>query len=116
MKKIFILLIGIICLVSCNTSQRAYQDLEGFTEYIENYSDTFSDDDWEVAIMQYNAIVENVDSHVYTDEELIAIGKLKGRCAVQFVKYSVNSTSRNINNFLLEADGFLQSIMDGFSE
>lgn len=115
MKRILILLLSVIVLVSCNHAQKAYRKLETFTNYLENYSTSFTDEDWENALTEYSAIVEYVDAQVYGDEELVAIGKLKGRCSVQFVKYSINDANENINKFLLEADGFLQSIMDEFS-
>ncbi len=115
MKKLFVLLLGTIFLVSCNPAQEAYNDLEAFTVYLEEYSASFTAEEWDNAMVEYSTIIENIELQAYTDEERVAIGKLKGRCAVQFAKSSLQNAGEKLNDFFLEAEGFLQSFMDGFS-
>ncbi len=116
MKKIIFILLGIIALTSCNPSQRAYNELESFTIYLEESNSTFSEEDWNNAIYQYNAVVTNVNAQFYNDEELVEIGKLKGRCVAILTKHSITNTGKELKNILLEAEGFVQSIVDEFSK
>lgn len=112
MRKILILLVGIISLASCNPSEQAYRDLEAFTESLELNCATFTQEDWENAALEYDAIEQNISMQSYTDEQRREIGKLKGRCAVQLTKYSIKKTQQDLSNFLLEAEGFMQSITE----
>ncbi len=116
MKKIFILLLMVTSLVACNPSQQAYNELESFTEYLENYSASFTDKDWEIAELEYSEIIEKIEANVYTDEQLVQIGKLKGRCAVQIAKYSINNAGKALNGILLETEGFIESLIDGLTD
>ncbi len=115
MKKIFLFLLGAFVLLSCDPAKKAYSDLESFTEYIENNSATFTPKDWKDAEVEYNTIVQNVDMQVYTDEERVAIGKLKGRCSMLFTKNSMKNVRQGVNDFILEAEGFLEAVFDELS-
>ena len=103
-------------LSSCDPAKRAYDNLLSFTEYIENNSVSFSDEDWDNAEYEYSAIIDAIDAQAYTDEQRVEIGKLKGRCAMQFARHSINSTGKEFNDFLLEAEGFIESIIDEITE
>ena len=117
MKQILVLLLGVcVLLVACNSNQQTYNDLDSFTNYLEKNSSSFSDKDWDNDILEYSAIVEKIDSHTYTDEELVAIGRLKGKCAAQFAKRSIRNTKNELNNFLKESEGFIQSFVEEFSK
>ena len=116
MKQILVLLLGVALLVACNSNQQAYNDLDSFTNYLEKNSSSFSDKDWDNAILEYSAIVEEMGSHTYTDDELVAIGRLKGKCAAQFAKRSIKNTKDELNNLLKESEGFIQSFVEEFSK
>lgn len=112
MKKILVLLLGVFALVSCDPSEQAYRDLLSFTEDLEKNGATYTQEDWENASLEYEAIEQNMSKLNFTDEQLREIGKLKGRCAVQLTKYSIKKTQQDLSNFLLEAEGFMQSITE----
>lgn len=115
MKKYLSLLICCIILSSCDPSQKAYNDLLSFTENIENNGASFTNEDWENAEYEYSAIVDAIDAQYYTDEQLVEIGRLKGRCAVQFTKHSIDNANNEFDDLLLEAEGFIEAIMEGLS-
>lgn len=112
MKKILVLLLGVFALVSCDPSEQAYRDLLSFTEDLEQNGATYTQEDWENASLEYEAIEQKMSQLKFTDEQLREIGKLKGRCAVQLTKYSIKKTQQDLSNFLLEAEGFMQSITE----
>ena len=112
MKKILVLLLGVFALVSCDPSEQAYRDLLSFTEDLEKNGATYTQEDWEKASFEYETIEQNMSKLSFTDEQLREIGKLKGRCAVQLTKYSIKKTQQDLSNFLLEAEGFMQSITE----
>lgn len=116
MKRLLGLLLLVVLFVSCNSSQRAYNDLVSFTDYLEENSASFSTEDWDNARLEYSAIIENIDSQVYSNDELIEIGKLKGRCAVQFAKSTIKNAGKELNKFLLEAEGVIQSFIEEFTK
>ena len=46
MKKILILLVGILSLASCDPAEQAFKDFEKFIENLEQNAATFTKEDW----------------------------------------------------------------------
>lgn len=116
MKKILILLVGILSLASCDPAEQAFKDFEKFIENLEQNAATFTKEDWDKASLEYETIEKNISMQKYTDEQLREIGRLKGRYTVQRTKYSIQKSKQNVNDFLMEAGGFMQSIKEGLED
>ena len=100
-------------LVACNPSQMAFDDLQKFTERIENKSDNWSDADWDDALMHFAEISQTLDRYEYSDEQKLEIAKLKGRCKVQFAKHSFDNMNDEMLNAIIEFGGTLEGVFDG---
>lgn len=112
MKRVLCLIASLWLIVGCNPAKKAYDDLLGFTEYVEQYGEEIASADWTNIYAEYTTLVENVDSQAYTKEELVEIGKLKGRCAIVFAKSARKSVSEGLFSFMNQADGFLQALTE----
>lgn len=104
-----------VLFTSCDPSQRAYQDLEDFAGYLEENSAAFTDEDWTNAEAAYSAIIDEVDAQIYTDEELMEIGRLKGKCAAQLAKRTIEEAGAGLNNLMKQAEGFVEGFLDAIS-
>lgn len=116
MKKILILLVGILSLASCDPAEQAFKDFEKFIENLEQNAATFTKEDWDKASLKYETIEKNISMQKYTYEQLREIGRLKGRYTVQRTKYSIQKSKQNVNEFFMEAEGFMQSIKEGLED
>ena len=117
MKKISILLVFAslyVCLfLSCtDKTASALNDLENFTEELSDQCRNYTQEDWDISESQYNMICEELDNYDYTDEELVKIGKLKGRCTTIFAAKVVNDVKESIHRFGKEAEGFFEGVSD----
>ena len=113
MKKFLPLLLLTMTLAACNPSQMAVDDLQKFTERIENKSDNWSDADWDDALMHFAEISQTLDRYEYSDEQKLEIAKLKGRCKVQFAKHSFDNMNDEMLNAIIEFGGTLEGVFDG---
>ena len=117
MKKINgILVLASLCVctfLSCtDETVSALNDLESFTEELSDQCRNYTQEDWDIAESQYNMICEELDNYDYTDEELVKIGKLKGRCTTIFAAKVVNDVKESIHRFGKEAEGFFEGVSD----
>ena len=53
-------------------------------------SESFTEQDWENALMEYEQIEQELSMYDYTDEELRQIGKMKGRLLAKISKEYLN--------------------------
>ena len=111
-----ILVIASLCVcvfLSCtDKTASALNDLESFTEELSAHYKNYTQEDWDIAENQFDMICEELDNYDYTDEELVKIGKLKGRCTAIFAAKVVHDVKESIHRFGKEAEGFLEGISD----
>lgn len=101
--------------VSCNPSQTALNDLQKFTERIEQKSSGWSEAEWDDALMYYSEICETIERNEYSDQEIREIGKLKGRCIAQFAKHSLHEGTRDMHDVFIELGGAIEGLLDGLN-
>ena len=78
--KIFVyLLVCVFIFASCENKQTPIKKLEKLDRTLVQQSESFTEQDWENALMEYEQIEEELSRYNYTDEELRQIGKMKGR-------------------------------------
>lgn len=118
MRRIYLFLSSVVFLfipISCNSEQNAVNELEKFVEYMQENSDELDGQALEEASQRYAEIVEKLDSHVYDENQLEQIGRLKGKCAALFAKRSLRDAEDGFNEFLNEAGGFVQGLIESFT-
>ena len=93
MKKFFPIMLLALLLAGCHPSQTAMDDLQSFTERIEQKSDRWSEADWDDAAMHYSEICQTIERYDYTDEQLREIGRLKGRCLAHLATFTPKASS-----------------------
>lgn len=119
MKKYLFLLIAVLMLAlttSCNTQQRAINQMRSLTYEIEANGDTYEPQDWQAAYDDYKAINDKIDTRKLSDEQRAEVGELKGRCLSKFAKCSVNSIARIVTGAISEGAGIVKGILDGLSK
>ena len=87
MKRFLHLLMLSLILAACNPSQSALNDLQKFTDRIEQKSERWSEADWDDALMHFSEITQTIDRYDYTDEQQRTIDELKMRCIAQFYEH-----------------------------
>lgn len=87
MKRFLPLLMLSLMLAACNPSQSAIDDLQAFTERIEQKSDRWSEADWDDALMHFSEITQTIDRYSYSDEQQSTIDELKMRCIALFYEH-----------------------------
>ncbi len=116
MKKILPLLLLSLLFVACNPSESAKNDLQKFTERIEQKSDKWSDAEWDDALAYYSEMCQTIDRYDYSEEELREIGKLKGRCMAKFYKHSFDEGARDVHDAFIELGGAMEELFDAFGK
>ena len=89
------------------------EDLQKFTERIEQKSDKWSEADWDDAVMHYSEICQTIERYDYSEEELRTIGNLKGRCLAQFSKHAFDNGRQDIHDAFIELGGAIEGLLDG---
>lgn len=100
-------------LASCHSKRTPISHLEKLTEEISaNYS-TYTLEDWNTLSVKYDEISNELEKYdnQYTDEEKQEIAKLQGKCLGFFVKYSIQTVGREIDDAIDQVQG----LVDGFT-
>ena len=116
MKKILPLLLVTLLLAACHPQQTAKEDLQKFTERIEQKSDKWSDADWDDAAMHYSEICQTIERYDYSADELREIGKLKGRCLAEFSKHTFDKDNKEMHDAFIELGGALEGLFEGLGK
>lgn len=100
----------VIFMSSCSGRTRSINRLESFTEELVENGKDYDQKDWDEASAKYEQIIADLNEYrgEYTDEELHEIGKLKGKCAVQFARAAVNQFGGILQDLTKEAAGFVE--------
>jgi len=99
MKKIVFFLFA-LCLVlgSCSSKMDPLSELTVLAEEIDENGSNYTNEDWNHAVQQYEAIEQELDQYTYTDEEQKEIGRLKAKLGYKFaIKFGKNKLKQIIN-------------------
>lgn len=116
MKRFLPLLLLSLLLAACNPSQTAMEDLQKFTERIEQKSDRWNNADWDDALIHYAEICQTIERYDYDAEQKREIGELKGRCLAQFYKHSFDEGAEGMHDAFLELGGAIEGLLDGLGK
>lgn len=115
MKKLkfcIYLLVCVFIFASCENKQTPVKKLEKLDRTLVQQSESFTEQDWENALMEYEQIEEELSRYNYTDEELRQIGKMKGRLLAKISKEYLNKTMDEVDSYLKMFEGALEGFME----
>lgn len=116
--KGFIVMFMIASFVSCDRKMDLIKDLEEVSYDLETNSSHYSEDDWQAVERSLIDISNELDLYKqeYTDEELVYIGKLKGKCAVYIGKHELNNAIDESARNVLELLGTFKGVTETLSK
>ena len=100
--------------VSCENKQTPIKKLEKLNRTVVQESETFTTQDWENTIAEYEQIEKELSMYNYTDEELRMIGRMKGRLWAKISKEYLNTAAEGIDTYLKMFEGALEGFMEEF--
>ena len=115
MKKLkfcIYLLVCVFIFASCENKQTPIKKLEKLDRTLVQKSDSFTEQDWENTLMEYEQIEQELSMYNYTDEELRQIGKMKGRLLAKISKEYLNKTMDEVDSYLKIFEGALEGFME----
>lgn len=115
MKNLFLIIIIFTALcVSCTSKQASIDQLSDLYERLSGDTSEYTNEEWDYLCAQYEQIEIELKKYDkdYTDEELIEIGKLKGKCLAQITKHTINDAATQIKNASKEAIGIVEGLLE----
>ena len=106
------LLLCVFIFASCENKQTPIKKLEKLDRTLVQQSESFTEQDWENALMEYEQIEQELSMYNYTDEELRQIGKMKGRLLAKISKEYLNKTMDEVDSYLKIFEGALEGFME----
>lgn len=106
LKYCFCLLFCVLFFASCENKQTPIRKLEKLDRTVQN-STSFTDQDWENVIAEYEQIEQELSLYDYTDEELRRIGQMKGRLLAKITKEYIDKTAKGLDAYLKIFEGAL---------
>lgn len=106
------LLVCVFIFASCENKQAPIKKLEKLDRTLVQQSESFTEQDWENALMEYEQIEQELSRYNYTDEELRQIGKMKGRLLAKISKEYLNKTMNEVDSYLKMFEGALEGFME----
>lgn len=112
LKFYIYLLVCVFIFASCENKQTPIKKLEKLDRTLVQQSESFTEQDWENALMEYEQIEQELSMYNYTDDELRQIGKMKGRLLAKISKEYLNKTMDEVDSYLKMFEGALEGFME----
>lgn len=109
--KLFLAGIAVFMLCSCGTPQEQYiSSLESLTEQVETKSANYTEEDWQKAFDEFQALVQKQADMEFTSEQKKEIGELQGRCTKAFTKAMGDKVKDALKGVGSQLKGFLKGL------
>ena len=116
MKKLFVflLMMGLASfMMSCATpEEKSLRSLQEFHDDLERNHENYTIEDWDKAQAEYELLSTQIKGYQYTDEQLVEIGRLQGKCAAYLTKGYFKRLERGI----IQAAGAIKGYMEGMEQ
>ncbi len=108
----------ILCLMACNPRQSALDHLQEFTLDLDKNHSSYSNEQWDNALLNYEEIVSKVESYSdqYTPNEKETIGRLQGKCEVIFTKHAIEDEVGTFMQDLHKYKGMFEGVIEELQE
>lgn len=113
-----ILMCAFACfLVACTTpKEEAVGQLESLYADVKAHSKSYSIEDWEHYLEEYNRIDTLLKQFEFTDEERFNMSQVKGRCAAYAREAYVIQNANKLNNSLKDSRGVFKGYTNGLQD
>ncbi len=116
-KQIFAigtLLISMLFFIACNPKEQTLNNLQEFTQNLEQNNQSFTEEQWKSNLTEYDEISKRLAAYEskYTLEEKETIGHLQGRCQAIFLKHALEDGIDDFYKELFHYKGLFDGIMD----
>ena len=122
MKKKTITILGIFIFAlflfsSCQTKEeRVINKFKDLAERVDKNSDTFSDQDWEEVLAEYEALNDEAMDCEFTNEQLREFGRVDGLLTGVITREGSKKLGRDFGRYLNEGKQVMKGFLEGFSE
>ncbi|MEE0973273.1 MAG: hypothetical protein U0L34_04020 [Paludibacteraceae bacterium] len=116
MRKLICIVTGILMLLvfaSCTTpEEKSLRSLQELYQDLEQNHENYTLEDWDKAQAEYELLSTQIKGYQYTDEQLVEIGRLQGKCAAYLTKGYFKRLERGI----IQATGAIKGYMEGMEQ
>lgn len=116
MKKLFVflLMMGLASfMMSCTTpEEKSLRSLQELYQDLEQNHENYTLEDWDKAQAEYELLSTQIKGYQYTDEQLVEIGRLQGKCAAYLTKGYFKRFEKN----LIQTLGVFKGYMEGMEQ
>jgi hypothetical protein len=122
MKKKSITILGIFIFAmflfsSCQTKEeRVINKFKDLAERVDKNSDTFSDQDWEEVLDEYEALNDEAMDCEFTNEQLREFGRVDGLLTGVITREGSKKLGRDLGRYINEGKQVMKGFLEGFSE
>ena len=122
MKKKSITIMGIFIFAmflfsSCETKEeRVINKFKDLAERVDKNSDTFSDQDWEEVLDEYEALNDEAMDCEFTNEQLREFGRVDGLLTGVITREGSKKLGRDLGRYINEGKQVMKGFLEGFSE
>ena len=102
---------------SCQTKEeRVINKFKDLAERVDKNSDTFSDQDWEEVLDEYEALNDEAMDCEFTNEQLREFGRVDGLLTGVITREGSKKLGRDLGRYLNEGKEVMKGFIEGFSE
>lgn len=116
MRKLICIVTGILMLfvfASCTTpEEKSLRSLQELYQDLEQNHENYTLEDWDKAQAEYELLSTQIKGYQYTDEQLVEIGRLQGKCAAYLTKGYFKRFEKN----LIQTLGVFKGYMEGMEQ
>lgn len=103
----------LLVFASCTTpEEKSLRSLQELYQDLEQNHENYTLEDWDKAQAEYDLLSTQIKGYQYTDEQLVEIGRLQGKCAAYLTKGYFKRLERGI----IQATGAIKGYMEGMEQ
>lgn len=103
----------LLVFASCTTpEEKSLRSLQELYQDLEQNHENYTLEDWDKAQAEYELLSTQIKGYQYTDEQLVEIGRLQGKCAAYLTKGYFKQLERGI----IQAAGAIKGYMEGMEQ
>ncbi len=109
----FATFVMLLLMASCTTpEEKSLRTLQELYQDMEQNHENYTLEDWDKAQAEYELLCTQIKGYQYTDEQLVEIGRLQGKCAAYLTKGYFKRFEKN----LIQTLGVFKGYMEGMEQ
>ena len=103
----------LLVFASCTTpEEKSLRSLQELYQDLEQNHENYTLEDWDKAQAEYELLSTHIKGYQYTDEQLVEIGRLQGKCAA----YLTKGYFKRLEIGIIQATGAIKGYMEGMEQ